>query len=221
MKRLNEALRDVELIGGSLGLPEHVVKTAARHLRRAVDAALPGGRMAWEALAGGAVLLAARASSVDRDAIDIAVATHTKAPHERVFAAARKLRCDGGIEAPVVRPDAVMAVADALDDDAIPEVRAGRTWQLATHLLGLADQVPVGPGTSRLSVAAAAVYAADRLLSGKHLTQEQVATAASTILPTSIHRIARYSRELVGAYEAEHGTNDPGVGLEEERASQH
>jgi transcription initiation factor TFIIB len=41
--------------------------------------------------------------------------------------------------------------------------------------------------------------------------------AASTIVPTSRNRIARYSRELVDAYEAEHGTDDPGVGLEEER----
>ena len=79
------------------------------------------------------------------------------------------------------------------------------------------DRVPVGPGTPRCTVAASALYAADRLLSRKHLTQEQVAVAASTIVPTSRNRIARYSRELVDAYEAEHGTNDPGVGLEEER----
>jgi len=65
-KRLNEGLRDVEMIGGNLSLPNHVVKQAAQHLRSASEARLPGGRMAWEALAGGAVLLAARASSVDR-----------------------------------------------------------------------------------------------------------------------------------------------------------
>jgi transcription initiation factor TFIIB len=81
----------------------------------------------------------------------------------------------------------------------------------------LGDDVPVGPGTPRLTVAASALYAADRLLSRKHLTQGQVAEAASTVVPTSRSRIARYSRELVDAYEAKHGTDDPGVGLEDER----
>ncbi|NHX37518.1 MULTISPECIES: transcription initiation factor IIB [Halolamina] len=216
-KRLNEGLRDVEMIGGNLSLPDHVVKMAAQFLQSASEARLPGGRMAWEALAGGAVLLAARAASVNRDEIDVAVATHTKAPHERVCAAARKIRCECGFDAPLIRPNAVMAVVDALDDDAIPGARAVRTWRLAQHLMKLGDQVPVGPGTPRCTVAASALYAADRLLSRKHLTQEQVAAAASTIVPTSRNRIARYSRELVDAYEVEHGTDDPGVGLEEER----
>ncbi|WP_227015626.1 transcription initiation factor IIB family protein [Haloarcula sp. JP-L23] len=161
-KRLNEGLRDIEMIGGNLGLPAHVVKTAARYLRSASEARLPGGRMAWEALAGGAVLLAVRASPVDREAIDLAVATHTKAPHERVCAAARKLRCECGFDAPLIRPNAVMDVVDALAEDAIPGARAVRTWRLAQHLMQLGDRVPVGPGTPRLTVAAAAVYAADR-----------------------------------------------------------
>ncbi len=216
-KRLNEGLRDVEMIGGNLGLPEHVIRQAARFLRRASEARLPGGRMAWEALAGGAVLLAVRASSVDREEIDVAVARYTKAPHERVCAAGRKIRCECGVDAAVIRPDAVMDVVEALADDAMPGARAVRTWLLAHHLLALGDAVPVGPGTPRSTVAGAAVYAADRLLSEKHLTQGQVATAASTVVETSQNRIARYSRELVDAYEAEHGTTDPGVGVEHAR----
>jgi transcription initiation factor TFIIB len=216
-KRLNEALRDVEMIGANLGLPDHVVTLAARYLRSGAAAELPGGRMAWEALAGGAVLLAVRASPVDRDGIDVAVARHAKASHERVCAAARKLRCELGFDAPVIRPDAVMRVVDTLADDAIPGARAIRTWRLAQHLMELGDRVPVGPGTPRLTVAAAALYAADRLLPGKHLTQAQVVEVASTVVTTSTHRLSRYSRELVDAYEAEHGTDDPGVGLETER----
>jgi transcription initiation factor TFIIB len=80
----------------------------------------------------------------------------------------------------------------------------------------LGDQVPVGPGMARLTVASSALYAADRLLSRKYLTQGQVAEVASTVVPTSQTRIARYRRELVDAYAAEHGTEDPGVGLENE-----
>ncbi|WP_458190552.1 hypothetical protein [Haladaptatus sp. NG-WS-4] len=215
MKRLNEGLRDVEMIGGNLGLPDHVVKTAAQYLRRASKARLAGGRMAWETLAGGAVLLAARASSVEREEIDVGVATYTKAPLERVCAAARKIRCELGVDTvPVTRPNAVMTVVDALDDDALPGGAAVRTWRLAQHLMHLGDQVPVGPGTSRLTIVAAALYAADRLTPKKHLTQGQVAAATSTVVPTSTSRISQYNCKLVDAYEARHGTRNPGVILE-------
>ena len=110
-----------------------------------------------------------------------------------------------------------MEVVDALEDNAILGARAVRTWRLAQHLMKLGDEVPVGVGTLRCIVAASALYAADRLLSRKQLTQRQVAAAASRTVPTSRNRIARYSRELVDAYEAEHGTDDPGVGFKEER----
>ncbi|QIO24414.1 transcription initiation factor IIB family protein [Haloarcula sp. JP-L23] len=216
-KRLNEGLRDVEMIGGNLDLPDHVVKTAAQYLRRASEARLAGGRMAWEALAGGAVLLAARGSKIDRDEIDIDVATYTKAPHERVCAAARKIRCELGVDTvPVTRPNAVLTVVDALDDDALSGSAAVRTWRLAQHLMYFGDQVPVGPGTSRLTIAAAALYGADRLTPQKRLTQGQVAAAASTVVPTSTHRLSRYNCELVDAYEARHGTKNLDVVLKQE-----
>ena len=118
---------------------------------------------------------------------------------------------------PVTRPNAVQTVADGLDEDALPGARAVRTYRLARHLLQLGDHEPVGPGTPRLTVAAAALYAADRLLPGKELTQAQVAEAASTVVETSTGRIGRYGRELFDAYEAEHGTDDPAVGLGTER----
>jgi len=216
-KRLNEGLRDIEMIGANLGLPDHVITQAAQHLRSASEARLPGGRMAWEALAGGAVLLAVRASAIDREDIDSAVATYTKASHERVCAAARKIRCECGFDVPVVRPNAVATVLDALAADAIPERQLVRIRRLARHLLEVGDQVPVGPGTSRLTVAAAAVYAADRLLPDKHLTQQAVADAASTVVPTSRNRISRYNCDLVDAYRDRHGTDDPGVGLDAAR----
>ncbi|MDS0280382.1 transcription initiation factor IIB family protein [Halomicroarcula sp. S1AR25-4] len=221
-KRLNEGLRDIEMVGGNLGLPGHVVKTAARYLRRASEARLAGGRMAWEALAGGAMLLAARASRIEREEIDVDVATYTKAPQERVCAAARKIRCELGVDTvPVTRPNAVMTVVDALDDDAIPGSAAVRMWRLAQHLMKLGDQESVGPGTSRLTIAAAALYGADRLTPQKHLTQGQVAAATSTVVPTSTSRISRYNCELVDAYEARHGTKDAGVILDQEPDTLH
>ncbi|MFC6991805.1 transcription initiation factor IIB family protein [Haladaptatus sp. GCM10025707] len=221
-KRLNEGLRDVEMIGGNLRLPDHVVKTAAKYLRRASEARLAGGRMAWEALAGGAVLIATRESRVDRNEIDVGVATYTKAPHERVCAAARKIRCELGVDTvPATRPNAVMVVMDALDEDALSGSAAVRTWRLAKYLMHLGDQKPVGPGTSRLTIAAAALYGADRLTPHKHLTQGQVAEAASRVVQTSKSRISRYSCELVDAFEARHGGNDPGIVLEQEPDTLH
>ncbi|WP_226022852.1 transcription initiation factor IIB family protein [Halomicrobium salinisoli] len=216
-KRLNEALRDVEMIGGNLDLPDHIVKMAAQYMRGAAEARLPGGHMAWETLAGGAVLLAVRKSRIDRTEIDKAVTTHTKAPRERVCAAARKIRCETEADVPVVRPEAVMDIVDALKEDALPGAQAVRRWRLAQYLMQLGDQEPVGPGTPRSTVAAAALYAADRLLPEKQFTQQQVADAASTVVPTSKGRIARYSRELFDAYVDRHGTDDPEVGLEAER----
>jgi len=215
-KRLNEGLRDIELIGSNLDLPDHILTTAAQYLRQAAGARLPGGHMAWEALAAGALLLATRDAREKRDDLDIAIATYAKAPRERVCAAARKLRCELGLDVPVTRPNAVQTVIDGLDEDALPGARAVRTYRLARHLLQLGDQEPVGPGTPRLTVAAAALYAADRLLPGKELTQPQVAEATSTVVETSTGRIGRYGRELYDAYETAHGTDDPAVGLETE-----
>lgn len=55
------------MLGANLELPDHVTADAAHYLESAKDARLPGGRMAWESLAAGAVLLAGRASGVERD----------------------------------------------------------------------------------------------------------------------------------------------------------
>ncbi|WP_160140691.1 hypothetical protein [Haloarcula mannanilytica] len=63
---MNEGFRDIGRLGANLELPEHVTTDAARYLEAAKDERLPGGRMAWESLAAGAVLLAGRASGVER-----------------------------------------------------------------------------------------------------------------------------------------------------------
>nr|WP_318570903.1 hypothetical protein [Salinigranum marinum] len=49
--RLNEGLRDIQMIVGNLGLPGFVTTDAAALLKQASEERLPGGRMAWEALA--------------------------------------------------------------------------------------------------------------------------------------------------------------------------
>lgn len=212
--RLNEGFRDIESITGNLALPGFVAEDAGLFLKHAADARLPGGRMSWEALAGGAVLLAAAEAGFPRSCDE--VVQYTKSSHERVSAAARKLRCELGLDVPPAREgvveDVLIALDDALDVQTCLELR-----QLSDHLLAIADEKPVGPGTSRLTMGAAAVYAADRLTDGKTVTQAQVAEAASTIVDTSKSRISRYSQALHDAYEAKHGSDDPGAVLERGR----
>jgi transcription initiation factor TFIIB len=154
--------------------------------------------MAWESLAAGAMLLATRRTGIERTPADIA--RYAKAPEERVCAGAQKIRLQTDVKAPVIRDRTVDRVVAALDD----EVDVGTGIELvrvADRLMRIADTEPVGPGTSRMSVAGAAVYAADRLTDGKALTQAEVAEAVEATLPTTKGRIARYSRELYDAAE--------------------
>jgi transcription initiation factor TFIIB len=202
-QRLNEGFHDIRLLGANLGLPPHVLGDAARYLKAAKEAWLPGGRMAWESLAGGAVLLACRETSFERTPAE--VAEYTKTDEERVCAAARKIRTEAGLEAPVVRERAVDLVVEGLEEVGV-DLTIGQALELvrvADGLMDVADAVPVGPGTSRMTVAGAAVYAADRLTAGKWLTQDEVVAAVGVTLPTSKGRIALYAGELVTIAERE------------------
>jgi transcription initiation factor TFIIB len=200
--RLNEGFRDIGMIGANLGLPEHVQTDASRFLEAAKTERLPGGRMAWEALAAGAVLLATRRAGIERTPTDIA--RFAKAPEERVCAAARKIRLQTDVDAPVVRARAVDRVVAALDGEV--DVGTGiEIVRVADRLMRVADSEPVGPRTPRMTVAGAAVYAADRLTDGKALTQAEVAAAVEVTLPTTKGRITRYSRELYDAAEQRFG----------------
>jgi transcription initiation factor TFIIB len=202
-QRLNEGFRDIGMLGANLGLPKHVQVDAARYLQVAKRERLPGGRMAWEALAAGAVLLAVRETPFERTPAEIA--QFAKTDEERLCAAARKLRLDGGVNAPAVREDCVDLVVCGLETVGV-ELSVAQSVQLvrvADRLLELADSEPVGPGTSRLTMAGAAVYAADRLTPGKWVTQAEVVAAVEVTLPSSQSALAVYARELYALGEAQ------------------
>ena len=76
--------------------------------------------------------------------------------------------------------------------------------RVGEFLFDVADEACVGPNTARVTMAAVAVYAADRLTEGKTMTQQDVADAASAVVAT----VSGYSREVVGAYETRYGTPD-------------
>ncbi|WP_254544581.1 hypothetical protein [Halomarina pelagica] len=72
--------------------------------------------------------------------------------------------------------------------------------ELSAHLLEIADEEPVGPGTTRLAMAATAMYMADQLTEGNALTQTQVVGAASTMVKMTTSRLSMYFQELHDVY---------------------
>jgi transcription initiation factor TFIIB len=193
--RLNEGFRDIGLIGGNLALPGYVVKQAGRYLKQGAVARLPARRMSWEALAGGAVVLAAREAGYERPPREVAM--YAKSTYERLCAAARKLRCKLGLDVPPIREGIVDAILEELDErEDLDGKSCEELAQVGHDLLELADKAGIGPGTPRVTVAAAA-----RVTEEKHLTQAQVVDAASPIVETTTSKIGRYSQEIVGVYE--------------------
>ncbi|MFC4989123.1 transcription initiation factor IIB family protein [Saliphagus infecundisoli] len=196
--RLNEALRDVQMIGGNLGLPSHVVVDAGRLVKEAGDARVPGAWTSWEGVAAGAVLLAATDAGVNRPVRE--VACYGKVSHVRLCAAARKIRCYVSTDVSPIRADAVATVLETLDKSAIDSGTYLRLKDVAQRLMEVADEEAIGAGTPRLTVAAAAVYAGDRLLGSECLTMQQVADSISVIVETSKDKINRYSSTLRTEY---------------------
>ena len=198
-KRMNEGFRDIGMLGANLELPDHVTTDAAHYLEAAKDARLSGGQMAWESLAAGAVLLAGRASGVERTPGQIS--QYAKSSRERVCAAARKVRLQTPVDLPVVRDWAVDRVVTPLGEIGIDGETGIELVRIGERLLDVADTVPIGPGTARMIVAEAAVYAADQLTPGKILIQADVVAAVSETVPTSKYKIARYSQAVYEAGE--------------------
>lgn len=208
-----DALQDIKTIGRNAGVPGYVCKRATELFRDADDEGLPGGRMAFESVAVGTVVVAAREAGFQQSIDDIAQWART--PHERACAGARKVRVglDLAEHIPPGRQDAVKQVLDQVGVDAFED----KLKPLTSHLMELADTEGIGPGTPRMTVAASAVYAADRLIGEKWLTQRRVVEAASELVEMSTSKIGTYSRDLVEAYVDQHGTDDPSVVLDNDR----
>lgn len=100
------------------------------------------------------------------------------------------------VEAPPVRDPAVDRVVAELDEAGVDVSTGIELVGVADRLMNVADGTPVGPGTARMTVAGAAVYAADRLTEGKTATQAEVVNAVKTVVGTSTHKKSSYSRTL-------------------------
>lgn len=209
-----DALQDIKTIGRNSGVPRYVRKRATDLFREADDEGLPGGRMAFESLAVGTVVVAAREAGFTQSIDDIAQWART--PHERACAGTRKIRIDLGLqEIPPGRQDAVKKTVDRVGVDAFED----RLQPLTSHLVELADQEGVGPGTPRMTVAASALYASLKMLGDtgsarRFLTQDQVVDAVNPIVELTKSKVSRYNCELIDAYEARYGTDDPDAVLD-------
>jgi transcription initiation factor TFIIB len=193
-KRMNEGFRDIGMLGANLELPEFVTTQSSRYLEAAKEHRLPGGRMAWESLAAGAVLLAGRETGVERTPGEIAA--YAKTSRERVCAAARKIRVQTDVDVPPVRDRAVEAVVKELSAAGVGLETGLELARVGERLMNIADAEPIGPGTARLTVAGAAVYVADRMTNGKAVTQREVVDAVEATIPSSKWKVKHYAQEL-------------------------
>lgn len=214
---MTDALKDIKSMGRSAGLPSFVWEHATDLFRDALDAGLAGGRMAYESLAAGALIVAAREEGCPQS-ID-AITPWARTPAERACAGARKVRIglDRTDKCPPVRPDTVDVVLDALRDHAEEDL-LGSTYlkvrEIAYHLMELADERSIGPGTPRLTVAASAVYAATKMVEDVQMTRSEIVEPVSAIVETTEGKLSRYNCDLINAYVERHGTDDPTIVLE-------
>ncbi len=81
--------------------------------------------------------------------------------------------------------------------------------RVGERLLDVADSVPIGSDTARVTVAGAVVYAADRFKSGRAVTQADVVAAVSETVPTSKYKIARHSQAVYEAGKTHLTPTDP------------
>jgi len=204
--RLTEALRDVDGIGANLGIPEYVRVEAARLVRVAKARRMPCGRLSWEALAGGAVLLAARNRLTPaRVPTPKEVARYTKATLERTCAAARKLRVAGGrCDLQPGRPQAIDVVLEQAGGGFGPRDLL-EVARLSEWLLDLADERTIGPGTSRLTMATVAVDRATLELGVRPFSRAELVHGTKRLIDTSESRVSGYSVELKDALESQGG----------------
>lgn len=191
---LTDALHDIRTIGATAGLPQFVRERATQLFRQAFEAGLSGGRMSYESLSAGAAVVAAREAGCPQSIEMIIHGSRTSL--ERGCAGARKIRL--GLDlvetCPPGRRDTVQTVLDTVREE-LTGVDLRSVEYHAKELVDVADAQRIGPGTSRLTIAAAAVYISTRTVDGR-LTQRDLATAVSSVVETTTGRISRYSCEI-------------------------
>jgi transcription initiation factor TFIIB len=204
-----DALQDIKTMGRSSGVPRHARVRATDLFRDALDARLAGGRMAFESLAAGSLVVAARDHGCQHLIDDIVMWART--PHERACAGARKIRL--GLDlvdvTPPTRQDAVENVVVEMVGSGRVDGNLTRYKALAEQLMQAADRAKIGSGTPRATVAGAAVHRAGLMLGydprNGGPNAKAVTAAVQELVDTSRGKIDGYSREVRDAYHGEGG----------------
>ena len=184
-RNLKQALGEIERMSSALSLPDTVAETAGVIYRRALDEDLLPGR-SIEAVATASVYAAARQSDVPRSLDEFEPVSRVD---RREFARAYRY----------VARELGLAMEPTNPDDFLPrfcsELEASEQLKRrAEALLSAGKRAHVHSGKSPSGLAAAAIYAASRLLD-QEFTQEEVADVADV---SAVTIRSRY-RELLRA----------------------
>jgi transcription initiation factor TFIIB len=184
-RNLKQALGEIERMSSALDLPDTVAETAGVIYRRALEEDLLPGR-SIEAVATASVYAAARQSDVPRSLDEFEPVSRVD---RREFARAYRY----------VARELELAMEPTNPDDFLPRFcsELGASEELkrrATDLLSAGKRAHVHSGKSPSGLAAAAIYAASRLLD-QEFTQEEVADVADV---SAVTIRSRY-RELLRA----------------------
>ncbi|WP_227133146.1 transcription initiation factor IIB [Halorubellus salinus] len=189
-RNLKQALGEIERMSSALDLPDTVAETAGVIYRRALEEDLLPGR-SIEAVATASVYAAARQSDVPRSLDEFEPVSRVD---RREFARAYRY----------VARELELAMEPTNPDDFLPRFcsELGASEELkrrATDLLSAGKRAHVHSGKSPSGLAAAAIYAASRLLD-QEFTQEEVAEVADV---SAVTIRSRY-RELLRAADDQH-----------------
>jgi transcription initiation factor TFIIB len=184
-RNLKQALGEIERMASALSLPDTVAETAGVIYRRALDEDLLPGR-SIEAIATASVYAAARQSDVPRSLDEFEPVSRVG---RREFARAyRYVARELGLAMEPTNPDDFLP-RFCSELDATEELK-----RRAEDLLSAGKRAHVHSGKSPSGLAAAAIYAASRLLD-QEFTQEEVADVADV---SAVTIRSRY-RELLRA----------------------
>ncbi|MEF8831119.1 MAG: TFIIB-type zinc ribbon-containing protein [Halobacteriales archaeon] len=168
-RNLKQALGEIERMGSALGLSDPVRETASAIYRRALDEDLLPGRTI-EGIATASVYAAARQMNRPRSIEEVAAVS--RVDEMRFKRAYRYVVRELGLEIEPADPQEYLGrFASELDVD--PEVE-----RRARELLAGAAGTPAVVGKNPVGLAAAAIYAAGRLV-GDDRTQSEIADVAA------------------------------------------
>ena len=167
-RNLYQAMREIERLASLLNLPKAVKDEASIIYRKALEKNLVRGR-SIDVIVAASIYAACRRMKVVKSLDEIA--KYTKSKRSEIARAYRLLLEKLDIEIPLIdAKDYLMRIADAVKAD-MESVRK------ALEIIEKAKEMGITSGRDPAGIAAAALYIAS-LLTNRHITQHEIASAA-------------------------------------------